>query len=86
MVGCHFLLLSRVAIKAVVLVHQFLELTARRWPLRGKVMLLLSILRRGSSRHLKDAVILLGQAVIQISRLERVQLDNLLGHVFVIVD
>lgn len=64
LIGCQFLLLSRVAIMAVVLVHQFLELTARRWPLRGKVMLLLSILRRGSSRHLKDAIILLGQAVV----------------------
>ena len=86
MIGCHFLLLSCIAIKAVVLVHQFLELTASRWPLRGKVMLLLSVLRRGSSRHLKDAVILLGQTVIEISCLERVELDNLLGHVFVIIN
>ena len=54
-----------------ILVHQFLELTVCRWPLRGEVMLLLSVLRRGCSRHLKDAVILLGQAVVQIGRLER---------------
>lgn len=56
----------------VVLTHQFLELTACRWPLRGEVMLLLSVLGIGSSRHLKDAVILLGQAVVQIGRLELV--------------